>query len=49
MFDALNVVYDEDEKRGFIKLNFQAATVHAWRAVVPFARSCGCGRGTGRA
>jgi membrane protein len=24
MFDALNVVYDEDEKRGFIKLNFQA-------------------------
>ena len=24
MFDALNVVYDEDEKRGFIKLNLQA-------------------------
>ena len=21
LFDALNIVYDEDEKRGFIKLN----------------------------
>ena len=38
MFDALNVVYDEDEKRGFIKLNLQALLLHAWRAVVPPGR-----------
>ena len=49
MFDALNVVYDEDEKRGFIKLKLAGPTVHARRAVVPPARSCGCGRGSGRA
>ena len=26
MFDALNIVYDEDEKRGFIKLNLISLT-----------------------
>ena len=29
IFDALNIVYDEDEKRGFIKLNLDLADVHA--------------------
>ena len=31
IFDALNVVYDEDEKRGFFKLNVDVAVVHARR------------------
>ena len=29
--DALNVVYDEKEKRGFIKLNLVSLAIHACR------------------
>ena len=31
IFDALNIVYDEDEKRSFIKLNLISLTLHARR------------------
>ena len=34
MFDALNIAYEEDEKRGFIKLNLDLARIHARRDAV---------------
>ena len=37
IFDALNIVYDEEEKRGFLKLNLQSLDLHAGSDRLPAA------------
>ena len=47
IFDALNIVYDEDEKRSFIKLNLISLCFHVRRGRRA-AAGARCGRGASR-
>ncbi len=44
IFDALNIIYDEEEKRGLIWLNVEFAVLHGLRHCRPAAGAGRCGR-----